>query len=1023
MEKKIHKPLTIVFLFMVFLGLTAIANASTESQALVTEGRLLLFNGGDATYSGIIAANDKFNAAVAADATDQVANLFYAATRMLASALDQGNSPDFSTLATLGDLFGAIGAVRNNVDLVDEEAPFNDPPSLNDEYDPPDTLPTGTELQAYLAGPFIDLLDLAIGNLDTIDNTIDIVLTVAEIGDEAIEVDYGDVLLMKSMLYTLKAFAFIFKAYDFNMDLREIIVLANADFLQLQRDLLDKYAGLFSLLGDGAASLGSARQALDLGIERYRDGFNFITGETDPQENDLFYFESSEDVSDANSLLTQLTELQNSIDTTSPRPAVFKTTEETWTLTDGNNSVRMMIEKDLNGNFVDGHAWGLDGCDFLFCSGRVEEFTVSGSDVTIELESNHWCGSVQYTLTGTAVFQGDQLTGIDPGNYSWTDCESNPRNGTFTGTRDSAETETDTIDFNRVFGNSAPPLDIRAVLPQFNPRNEPKPGTFPPTDDSSPVLNGILPDIQTNDDLTREFELQPSKKFNIPQATITIDGGFTDWTQDLLVFTDIAGDEDEEANFQGMDLKDFYLAQDANFYYFRMTFYDGLGVVSDGATPGYHFMARRFYDGSMAGDRICGVNPADLSVEVFEESGGFQANYSAAQFGYAAAGTDSIEWKVPKADMGTLAGKFVNVWTNMMSHTMMNEASDYNQTNIKLDTASLSGTVTCADHDGTGKIFIWAFDGPSFNTNVLGKTYIDSPGNFSIDGLPIGANVYLFARWDSDNNGVKNLGDYLGMNPTAYLVQSGGTTGASVTADTELNIGHIVNKGLQWLRDNQNQDGSWGSDSETGNVLGATEFAALAFLNNGVDGTDQTVADALDYITGKVQTDGAISDSNSWVQNYTTAIGILTLVAADKYNDPKQYTDVISNAVKYLIGIQNTEDNINNYNNSDLSYGGWGYNQPWPNERGQYWADMSNSQWDALALFEAKNVVNETIVTKAQIETAVTRSLIFFQRCQHRPATNDLSWAHDKTNDSYHAYPVSTGLSDSTGFACARAPS
>ena len=47
--------------------------------------------------------------------------------------------------------------------------------------------------------------------------------------------------------------------------------------------------------------------------------------------------------------------------------AEFIIVEDTWILTDGNGKrLQIEIEKDVNGNFLGGHAWGMDGCDFLF---------------------------------------------------------------------------------------------------------------------------------------------------------------------------------------------------------------------------------------------------------------------------------------------------------------------------------------------------------------------------------------------------------------------------------------------------------------------------------------------------------------------------------------------------------------------------------------------------------------------------------------------------------------------------------
>ena len=47
MQKKIYKLTTVVFLAVFLLSVTVTAYASSESQALVAEGRALLFNNGN----------------------------------------------------------------------------------------------------------------------------------------------------------------------------------------------------------------------------------------------------------------------------------------------------------------------------------------------------------------------------------------------------------------------------------------------------------------------------------------------------------------------------------------------------------------------------------------------------------------------------------------------------------------------------------------------------------------------------------------------------------------------------------------------------------------------------------------------------------------------------------------------------------------------------------------------------------------------------------------------------------------
>ena len=783
MKRKMCRFVTIFCLSILFFSLTITAHASLVT---VTEGRALLFNGGNLTYSGILSANEKFKAAVEANPSDQEANLFYALTRLLAFGLENGTG-----LTTARDLFEAFGISRNDVDLVEEDSPYNDPPEIYGHYDPPEIIPGGEDVRAFWAGPFVTLLDAAIANLNQVQSTFTTILITDETGDDYdIEVDYGDVLIFKSALYTLKSAILIMTAYDLDIAFRELTVLGNAGVLQIQRDLLNKYSSLLNLrTADGADSLTNAKTALLDGITAYSDAFTFITGGSDDRIDELFYFDSDEDQREAEFILTQLTELKNSLNEN--RAALFTTIDETWIFTDTttNNQLKLSIEKDVNEKFVWGDYCGLNGCDFISCGGWVESISiVSGSQSVITLAyDGMYSGSA--TFTGTTNADG---THIDGTYTEYNDLGVETGSGSFTATRQSQETETETIDFNLIFGNSGKfPLDIRAILPQFDQYNEPIPGTF-----GTPILNGIVPELATNDDLTREMNLQPSGFFTIPTVVngeISMDGSLSDWpTTSALAFTDIVNDENEDADFLGTDIHKFYLAKDSTYLYIGMELYDG-APKADNAS-GYVFQANQSHDRhSTPGDRIAsvwyhdGVWVPNVGERTWLEQQPIQINSYPSN--YAAAGSKFIEWKVLLDDMGNLSGRFVNAYSHFMGSYdyIIYPLSDSNLTAIMLDTTSISGTITCTAHNGTGNLFIGAYDGSNPNTaNELGSAYISAPGSYEITGLPVGANVYIFACWDADDNGIRTFGDYVGKTAEPVTVASGETAGVNLSVDTLL---------------------------------------------------------------------------------------------------------------------------------------------------------------------------------------------------------------------------------------------
>jgi len=181
-----------------------------------------------------------------------------------------------------------------------------------------------------------------------------------------------------------------------------------------------------------------------------------------------------------------------------------------------------------------------------------------------------------------------------------------------------------------------------------------------------------------------------------------------------------------------------------------------------------------------------------------------------------------------------------------------------------------------------------------------------------------------------------------------------------------------IEKGLAWLRTSQRSDGSWLSN------VGVTSLTALAFLNAGYDETDATVSKAISYILSKVHSDGSIYISYSV---YETSTAILPLVATHNAN----YATIIENAKNWLVGAQ--QDETFGYTPTNYQYGGWTYSSA----RGD--PDLSNTQFALLAL-DAANL--------PKADSAWSKAIMFTQRCQNRPASNDQAWAHVTTQSSYN---------------------
>lgn len=204
-----------------------------------------------------------------------------------------------------------------------------------------------------------------------------------------------------------------------------------------------------------------------------------------------------------------------------------------------------------------------------------------------------------------------------------------------------------------------------------------------------------------------------------------------------------------------------------------------------------------------------------------------------------------------------------------------------------------------------------------------------------------------------------------------------------------------IEKGLCYLRNHQNTDGSWS------NNVGTTSLAALSFMNAGYNETDPTVQKAIDYILSKVQGDGSIY-SIYYNRTYETSLATLALVAT--YNN--SYSTTTEDAANWLNDSQWDENcSWGSVNKDNWYYGGFGYGR---NVR----PDLSNTQFALMALDSVLNVSKDDLLwDKAQV---------FLARDQMRQANvaiPDINYtvvwnpSYNKYNDGGFVYHPGDSLS------------
>jgi hypothetical protein len=286
--------LTFNLFFLIFI--------SNSHADLVSEGRALLFNNGSPTYAGLIAANQKFQEALAADSNNPEANLFYTVTRIGAFALEEGSGGGSETMR---DVFEAFGMTRNGNIHLEDGLPYDTPSPL------PGNSPGGETIRQFMVENYVPLLDGALANLAKIGDSFQTTLTSTETGDEAVEIDYGDVLMYQAAL-NLNKFVILMPA-SYNLDV-DIDAAANGggDLFKISADLLNTYPNFFKLTNTSPATLQSTREALLKTIGFYLDASAFIRAESDNQLNDLISLDP-EDSSNEALLRQNLNELKASL--------------------------------------------------------------------------------------------------------------------------------------------------------------------------------------------------------------------------------------------------------------------------------------------------------------------------------------------------------------------------------------------------------------------------------------------------------------------------------------------------------------------------------------------------------------------------------------------------------------------------------------------------------------------------------------------------------------------------------------
>jgi len=194
----------------------------------------------------------------------------------------------------------------------------------------------------------------------------------------------------------------------------------------------------------------------------------------------------------------------------------------------------------------------------------------------------------------------------------------------------------------------------------------------------------------------------------------------------------------------------------------------------------------------------------------------------------------------------------------------------------------------------------------------------------------------------------------------------------------------LINGGLKYLLAKRDADGGWG-EGVFRPAITALVIKALV-RHPDFNSSHPIIADGMKVLMKYRHEDGGFYEHG--LQNYTTSIAVMTLVAVDR----QKYKAVIGDAVKFLKGIQikpgsKTPDG-RAISEDDPMRGGTSYGK-----HGR--PDLSNLGMTVEAWHEAGLTGDDP---------AMKEALIFLERTQNRKESNPLAWAQAGENDGGFAY-------------------
>lgn len=400
-----RKTTVVILLSVLFLAVSQ--TQASEPNDYIIPGRSLLFDG---TVSGLRSAYETFdnglNDSNCVDCNSNRELIFlHAITRIAMWVFRDDGTPVDSAIEFAREFdVNVVGDYWDELDI-------NHPVNQHDAYEIPEDAPDIiNEILDFIDTSAIPEISVVIAEFNSIsDSPADRFRIFFDPNETRmffeqgmpglendVEVDYGEVLMLKGLLTGLKAMLQSQLAYDVFIDANDLLIeKIYGDCFNINIDLLGPYPDLFKVLptandsNDGAAILAQARQDWIDSINYYLDAIDYIRSEdpcgTDPQEDELLYIDPN-DEGVLNEINDKLTTLRNSLVNDTAAIYTFETTKKYDIQCSGCNSIgQLELVFDLTGLESKG-SLTLEQCAGVPSRWIFEDFSIDGNELYIEMD-------------------------------------------------------------------------------------------------------------------------------------------------------------------------------------------------------------------------------------------------------------------------------------------------------------------------------------------------------------------------------------------------------------------------------------------------------------------------------------------------------------------------------------------------------------------------------------------------------------------------------------------------------------